>query len=461
MTSGPVPPGPRGSLLLGNLRDFAADTLGFFERNLRQYGDVVRARLFDREVILLGHPDLVEEVLLTHHRSFVKHTFFWRHVRAIFGQGLLTSEGDFWLHQRRLAAPAFHARRIAGYADIMVRFTESMLARWQDGQRLDVHHEMMQLTMEIVAKTLFDAEVDEHEEISRAFEEVIAEIALRFRMPLPIPDWVPIPRNRRYLRAVGRLEGLVYRFIAERRASPGDRGDLLSMLLAARDDDGRAMSDKQLRDESITLFLAGHETTAITLSWTWYLLARHPEVETRLAAELDAVLGERAPTLEDLPRLVYAEQVIKESMRLFPPAYAFGREAIEPVEIGGYPLREGTTVFMSPLFMHHDERWFAQPEQFRPERWTAELEGSLPRYAYLPFGGGPRICIGNRFAMMEAVLLLATIARRFRLRLQDERPIATFPSITLRPQGGVPVVLAARRPGDQQKEGVAVAAKSA
>lgn len=366
---------------------------------------------------------------------------------AIFGHGLLTAEGDTWLRQRRLAAPAFHSRRIAAYGDVMVRYAERMLDGWHDGESRDAHHEMMKLTMQIVSKTLFDAEVSEDEmEVSRAFDAIVEEIALRFRQPLPIPDWLPLPRNRRYLAAVRRLDALVYRFIAARRRVEGDRGDLLSMLLAARDEDGRGMTDVQVRDEVITLFLAGHETTAIALSWTWYLLARHPEAEARLAEELETVLDGRAPTLEDLPRLSYTEQVIKESMRRYPPAYAFGREAVEDCEIGGYRIPAGATVFMSQWAMHRDSRFFAEPEAFRPERWTAELEQSLPRYAYLPFGGGPRICIGNRFAMMEAVLLLATIARRFRLRLASSDEIKPFPSITLRPVGGVPVRLEARQP---------------
>ncbi|HEV8241175.1 MAG TPA: cytochrome P450 [Thermoanaerobaculia bacterium] len=440
------PPGPRGSLLLGNLREFARDNLRYFQRQIGAHGDVVGGRFFNRRFVVLGHPDLVEQVLLVQHRNFKKHSFFWRHVTALFGRGLLVSEGDFWLRQRRLAAPAFHGRRIAAYAGDMVAFAERMLDDWRDGEARDAHQEMMRLTMQIVAKTLFDAEVSEdYAEISRAFDDVVEEIALRFRQPLPIPDWVPMARNRRYLAAVRQLDSLVYRFIAERRADPRDRGDLLSMLLAARDDDGAGMSDVQVRDEVITLFLAGHETTAIALSWTWYLLARHPEAEARLGAELDAVLAGRAPALEDLPRLVYAEQVVKESMRLFPPAYAFGREALADCEIGGYRVPAKTTVFISQWATHRDGRFFPDPETFRPERWTADFEAALPRYAYLPFGGGPRICIGNRFAMMEAVLLLATVARRYRLRLASEAEIEPFASITLRPVGGVPVRLEARQ----------------
>jgi cytochrome P450 len=442
---GARPPGPRGSFLLGNLPEFARDRLAFFARHNRELGDVVGGRFFNRRVFLLAHPDDVEQVLLVQSKNFVKHSFFFRHVTALFGRGLLTSEGDFWLRQRRLAAPAFHGRRIAAYGDVMVRFTERMLDGWRDGEARDAHHEMMWLTMQIVAKTLFDNEVSAGDmQVAHAFDDIVVEIASRLRLPLPIPDWVPLARNRRYVAAVRRLDRLVYRFVAERRADPRDRGDLLSMLLAARDEDGRGMSDTQLRDEVVTIFLAGHETTAIVLSWAWYLLARHPEMEGRLGAELDAVLGGRAPTADDLPQLVYAEQVVKEAMRLYPPAYVIGREAVAECEIGGWRVPAGATIFISQWAMHRDPRFFADPEAFRPERWTKELEETLPRYAYLPFGGGPRVCIGNRFAMMEAVLLLATVAQRFRLQLASAEEIQPFPSVTLRPTGGVPVRLEAR-----------------
>jgi cytochrome P450 len=445
--AGGGPPGPTGLPFLGSLPALGRDVLGFFAQCARQYGDVASFRLAAWPAILLSHPDLVEQVLVQNHRNFVKHRFFWRHVHAIFGQGLLTSEGEFWLRQRRLVAPAFAGARLNRYGDIMVRYTQCMLQDWRPGQVLNAHHEAMALTLRIAAKTLFDAEADQDVgEVSQALDLLMDEIAVRFRRPFRIPDAIPVPGNIRYRRGVQRMERVVARIIEERRETTEDRGDLLSLLMSARDEAGRPMSERQIRDEVITLLLAGHETTALTLSWTWHLLALHPAVDARLAEELLTVLGDRTPTVEDLPRLRFTGQVVSESMRLYPPAYAIGREALADCEIGGYAVPAGTTVFVSPWVMHRDPRWFDDPQAFRPERWGADLAKQLPRFAYMPFGGGPRICIGNRFAVMEAVLILATVAQRFRLEWQRERPIQPMPSITLRPKGGVWVELV-RRPG--------------
>lgn len=431
------PPGPRGEFFLGSLRPFAADILGFVTGVVREYGDLVQIRLPGRRVFILNRPADIEQVLLVQRANFIKHRFFWRHVTAIFGNGLLTSEGDFWLRQRRLAAPAFHPDRIASYGTVMAERTRVLAESWKEGEVRDVHRDMMAVTMEIVSKTLFDADVAEDlDEISRSFDLVIREIAKRFRRPVKIADWIPTPGNLRYTRGVRMLDGLVARVLAERRANPGDRGDLLSMLLAARDDDGKPMSDRQLRDETITLFLAGHETTAIALSWTLFLLARHPEAEARLRAEL-ATLGGRLPGAADLPRLPFTEAVVKEGLRLYPPAYVIGREAVGDCELGGFRCPAGTTIYFAPWVLHRDARHFPEPERFRPERWLAS-DGSaarLPKYAYIPFGGGPRICIGERFAMMEGVLVLATLLSRVRLEMAGPDP-TPFPSITLRPEGG-------------------------
>jgi cytochrome P450 len=441
------PPGPRGHFLVGNLPEFARDILGFLTSCAREYGDVTHLRLGKYEAYLLNHPDLVDVVLRRERENFIKHRFFWRHVTAIFGTGLLTSEGEFWLRQRRLAAPAFHPDRIATYGGVMVSYADRLVEDWRDGEVRNVHDEMMRVTMQIVSKTLFDADVEKDvDELGRAFEIVLREVAARFRRPFKIPDAVPTPGNLRYVRGIQRLERLVSRILAERRATPGDRGDLLSMLMSARDDDGDAMSDVQLRDELVTLFLAGHETTAIALSWTWYLLAHHPLVKDRLVAELFGEMDRRPATVADLPRLPFADAVVKEAIRLYPPAYVLGREALTDCEIGGYPIPAGATLFMSPWVMHRDPRWFASPEKFLPERWLDGLAVRLPRFAYMPFGGGPRICIGDRFAMMEAVLILATIARRFRLERVSDTEVVPFPSITLRPEGGVWMKLSRRLP---------------
>jgi cytochrome P450 len=441
----PSAPGPKGLPFLGSLPDLGRDVLGFFTQCARQYGDVVGFRLAAWPAMLLNHPDLVEDVLVKNHQNFIKHRFFWRHVEAIFGQGLLTSEGKFWHQQRRLAAPAFAASRVNRYGDTMVQHTERMLQQWQPGQVLDVHQEAMALTLQIAAKTLFDAEAHQDvAEVSRAIDEIMEQIAARFRRPFWIPDALPLPGNLRYRRGVQRMDQLVARIIAERQNKFEDRGDLLSQLMLARDEAGQAMSARQIRDEVITTLLAGHETTALTLSWTWYLLGLHPAVDARLAEEVHTVLGGRSPTVDDLPRLRFTEQVVSEALRLYPPAYAIGRQTLADCEIGGYHVPAGTTVYVSPWVMHRDSRWFDDPQAFRPERWAGSLAKELPRFAYMPFGGGPRICIGSRFAMMEAVLILATVARQFRLEWQAGRPVQPKPSITLRPGGGVWVRLVSR-----------------
>jgi cytochrome P450 len=453
------PRGPKGQFPTGNLPEFSRDRLGFLTACAREYGDFVPFRLGPRPFVLLSHPDYVEYVLVANNDNFRKH-YLLRMNRLLLGNGLLTSEGDLWRRQRRLAQPAFHRQRIAAYGEVMVEYAERMLATWRDGEVRDVHADMTRLTLEIVAKTLFDADVaGEAGHVGAALEVVMETFIARMDSLLMLPESVPTPTNLRLQRAVRQLDEIVYGIIAHRRASGEDRGDpsasseqvrfagqaLLSMLLRARDeDDGGRMTDKQLRDETMTLFLAGHETTAIALSWTWYLLARHPEVVAKLEAELDATLGGRAPTVADLPRLPYAGMVVSEAMRLYPPAYAFGREAIGDCEIGGHRVTAGTTVIMSPWVLHRDRRFYDEPEAFDPDRWAHGLARRLPKYAYFPFGGGPRVCIGASFATMEATLLLAAIARRFRLALASDAPITPQPAITLRPKDGIRVLLRAR-----------------
>jgi cytochrome P450 len=438
-------PGPPGTFLLGSLPAFARDPLAFLAASKDAYGDVVRFRLPGYEVFFLENPRDIENVLLTSRTNFVKHSFFWKHVTAIFGSGLLTSEGDFWLKQRRLAAPAFHPERIASYGQVMTAFTERHTSAWKDGEVRDLHRDMMRVTMEIVSKTLFDVEVAEDVDlVERSFDGIISEIAKRFRRPVKIPDAIPIPGNVRYNRGVAVLDRLVRRILAERRERPGDRGDLLSMLTAARDDDGQPMSDRQLRDELITLFLAGHETTAISLSWTFHLLSKNPAAEDRAAAEVREALKGHLPTAADLPRLPFVHAVFQESIRLYPPAYVIGREALSDCVIGGYRVPARATIYFSPWVLHRDRRWFDAPEEFRPERWLDGSASKLPKYAFIPFGGGPRICIGERFATMEAVLMIATILRTFRLESAGPDPVP-LQSITLRPQGGPKMKITRRR----------------
>jgi cytochrome P450 len=441
------PPGPPRRPLVGNLPEFARDVLGFLSDCATRYGDVVSLQLGAWPTLLVSRADLVEQVLAVRYRGFHKHSFFFRHVTAIFGNGLLTSEGDFWLRQRRLAQPAFHRDRVAGYASDMVDLAERHADSWRDGERRDVHRDMMALTLKIVVHTLFGSDADERAtaEVGRAFDEIVKEIARRFRRPYRIPDSVPTPGNLRYRRGLRRIDRLVYALIDERRRTREERGDLLSLLLRARDEDGTRMTDRQLRDEVVTLFLAGHETTALALSWAWYLLSRHPDKRTALERELDEVLADRPPSIAYLPRLRYTEAVVHESLRLYPPAYAIGREAIEPGELGGYAIPVGTTLLVLPWILHRDRRYFDDPGEFRPERWLDGLQGRLPRGAYLPFGAGPRLCIGQSFALMEASLILASVARRFRVDLEPGRTVTPFPSITLRPSGGVPATVRRRR----------------
>ncbi len=440
-----LPAGPKGHLLIGCLPEFRRDTLGFFAACARDYGDVVPIRVVNRHLILLSHPDLIEEVLTARARHTTK-TAILRMLRPVLGDGLLLSEGDSWLRQRRLMQPAFHRQRLAGYGDVMAGYAERGMADWRDGQTRDVHADMMAITQGIVAKTLFDADVsDDAYDVGHALHVLMEDFSRRRTALFALPRFVRTPARRRARAAVERLDRIVYDIIAARRASGEDRGDLLSILLAARDaDDGSRMTDRQVRDEIMTLFLAGHETTAVSLSWTWYLLAQHPEVEATLAAELRGVLGGRLPTVADLPQLRYAEMVVMESMRLYPPAFTLTRRVAEACEVGGHRIEAETTLIMSQWIVQRDARWFDAPEAFRPERWENDLAKRLPRYAYFPFGGGPRLCIGNTFAMMEATLLLATIAQRFRFRLAPGASVKPLLSVTLRPAEGIPMSLSAR-----------------
>ena len=438
-------PGPRGRWLLGSLSDFQRDQLGFYV-DCARYGDAVATRLGPRHTVLFYHPDAIEEVLVTRSRDFVKSPGV-RLLRPLLGEGLLLSEHDFWLRQRRLVQPAFHRQRVAAYGDVMTAYAERRLEEWKEGDVRDVHVEMMALTQAIVAKTLFDAEVsDEAHEVGNATHVLMQDFGARLGSLLQLlPTWLPTPGNLKARRAIQRLDQVVYRMIAARRQSAEDRGDLLSILLHAQDaDDGTTMNDRQVRDEVMTLFMAGHETTAVALSWAWYLLAQHPEVDARLAEELKTVLGSRAPTAADLPRLRYTEMVVTETMRLYPPAYAMGRMTTVPTEIAGHALEAGVVVILPTWVVQRDVRWFEEPEAFRPERWDDERTRRNPRYAYFPFGGGPRQCIGNGFAMMEAILILAAIAQRFRLTLVPGQRVTPTPYVTLRPEPGIRMRLARR-----------------
>lgn len=445
---GKFPPGPYAGLKGWSLRALNQSPLEMFTE-LARYGDIVGIRVVNFRNIFINHPDLIEEVLVGHPRRYFKGRVL-RANRHVFGEGLLTSEGDFWLRQRRLVQPSFHRARVNAYADTMVHYTQHMLESWRGGDERDVHQEMMRLTLRIVAKTLFDADVARDAQDVGKSLELLLELGANFRRTLFVPHWVPTPTNLRIKREIAYIESILYRIISERRVSGRDTGDLLSMLLHAQDEDGSRMTDKQLRDETITLFLAGHETTAASLSWTWWLLAQNPRVEAKLHAELDQILGGRAPALDDLPRLPYTANVITESMRLYPPAWGLARVVVEDHELGGYPVKKGMGVAMAQWVVHRDPRWYDSPEEFSPERWEGDLLKRIPRFAYFPFGGGPRQCIGNSFAVMETTLILATVAQKFRLHLVPNHPVVPLASITLRPRHGVRVTLESRQPRDAE-----------
>jgi cytochrome P450 len=437
------PPGPKPHLLIGNMPLASHNPLAIFEKWAREFGDIFYYRALWIHVYFLNHPDLIDAVLVRNYQNFLKDHVV-RKSRWFFGDGLLTNEGESWLRQRRLTQPAFHRERIAGYAKIMTGYAEEMLAGWRDGEVRDVHQEMMQLTLKIVVRALFNVESKEVGDISTAMNVLMSNsVGIRLLLP-PAARFLPTPAMVEFRRAVRRLDETVYRIIAERRKNEADTGDLISMLMQARDEDGGRMSDKQLRDEVMTFLLAGHETTALALSWSWHLLAQNPESETKLHEELDRVLGGRTPEFSDLRNLTYAERVVKESMRLYPPAWSLARTVVKDFDIAGYRIPAGANVVMSTWIMHHDARYFPDPYRFDPDRWLSEQSQKLPRFAYFPFGGGPRQCIGNSFAMMEATLLLAAIAQKFQFRAVEGHPVVPIPSFTLRPKYGIRMTIQKR-----------------
>ncbi len=436
-----LPPGPSGLNLYLSLSRAPTDWLGFLARLAKDYGDIAFFRVFHVPVCFINRPEYIESVLVSDFRHYFKSKDYVP-LKAVMGQGLVTSEGEFWRRQRQLVQPAFHRGRIGAYGRIMVDYAEKMVATWRDGETRDVHHDMMRLTLDIVAKTLFDADVAaEAEDIGDAIEKAMNRFAKIGWISMFLPRSMEEPARLLFRGTIRRLDDIIYRIIRTRRASGTDRGDLLSMLLQAQAEDGARMTDRQVRDEVMTLFLAGHETTANALAWTWYLLSLHPEAEERLHSELRDVLAGRSPWWEDLQRLRYTQMVVKESLRLFPPVWGIGRETLREIQLGGYGLPAGSNVFISQWVTQRDPRYFDRPDDFLPERWNDGLETRLPKFAYFPFGGGPRVCIGASFANMEAALLLATIAQRFRLTLASGRPVNPYASATLRPEHGIRVTL--------------------
>lgn len=441
------PTAPAGNWLMGSMNEFASDALGFILR-LRAHGDIVRVRFGPFYMYFVNHPDAAREVLVTDARHYDKPFITKQVLSDSAGKGLFTNDGEPWKRQRKLVSPAFHTQRIAAYADVMVDYAQRMTSHWSEGKPLDIEHEMTALTMSIVSKTLFNVDIaDETSELGETITTVLSVINKRFNRLIALPRWLPVKENREMRAGLAKLNGIIDSFIGEWRRTGEDRGDLLSMLLMAQDDDdGSGMSDQQVHDEAVTLFVAGHETTAMTLIWVWYLLSQHPDIEARLHAELAAVLGGRAPTFADLDKLVYTEMVVKEALRLYPPAWAISRGANQDTTLGGYPVKQGMSVMINVYGMHRDARFFADPERFDPERFRPENEKHIAKYAYIPFGAGPRVCIGNSFAMMEATLIVATLAQRFTLSHAPGHVAEPERVFTLRPKYGMDMIAHVRQP---------------
>jgi len=441
------PPGPQGDILFGNFWQLRRDRLTFMAECAHQYGDIVHLRAGPTtHLYLLNHPNFIREVLIESPEKFAKTPALKNSTAQVLGQGLLTSEGDFHKKQRRLVQPAFHQARVVAYGQISVEHTLRMLDSWQTGQHRELYSEMTQLTLSIVSEALFGTSVSENAvQIGQMIAQGVRLFHERLTSPFNLPAWLPTARNQQFRRVIDYLNRTITEIIQNRRTSGQDTGDLLSMLVLGIDEEGSGqMSIQQVQNEVMTLFIAGHETTAILLNWAWYLLAKHPLVEAKLVEEITMVLGGSPPTVYDLGRLPYTDMVIKETLRLYPPSWIMGRQAIEDVKIGGYVIPKGSLVFVSPYLMQRDSRYFEDPEIFNPERFAENLEKRLPRGVYFPFGSGPRLCIGQSFAMMEARLILATIVQRFHCALASDQVISMDPIVTMRPHGGMPMTISAR-----------------
>jgi cytochrome P450 len=434
------PPGPDGLPLVGSLTDFFQDQLGFYEYCAEEYGDMVQVDVAGETFYHVTHPDYIEKILVKDDAKYVKGDFQQEALAGVTGDGLFLSEGEQWERQRKIIQPAFfHERVDEEYTQMMTEYAESMIDDWDDGQELSLHDEMRALTLQILAKTLTGQDIRGKQ---TAIGDAGHAITSKFggsKSSVFLPDWIPTPTNVRYKRTLEQFSEVIDGMIAERKSDDTDRIDLLSILLDAEADDGSQMSDKTVRDQIFSFLLAGHETTALTLTYSWYLLSQNPKKCEKLVTELDEVLGGRTPTMQDLDELGYPDKVVKEAMRLYPPVYNFFREPAEDVKIGGYHVPEGATLSLPQWVVHRDERWYDDPETFRPERWAEELEDERPDYSYFPFGGGSRHCIGMRFARIEAQLVLATVAQQYRLELTEEDPLELVAAINIQPRDEIPV----------------------
>ncbi|MEO8432255.1 MAG: cytochrome P450 [Acidobacteriota bacterium] len=441
------PPGPAGVGNRGSLREYSADTLGFLRRSSREYGDVVAYRLGHQRACLVTHPAAIERVLVTDAKIFPKSLDSDPAgvLQTLVGVGLLTADGPAWASRRRLARPYFAPDRMADYAALVDARARTFLEGWGEGEVRDIHREMTSLAVAIIGDVFLGAELEGLlDEVGRCVETAMEEHVARLRRPPWLPGRFPTPGKMRFRLAMKRFDRIVRGLIRARRAAGSSRDDLLGRWVGVAGGSDADAAENEVRDEVATIFLAGHDTTALTLTWAAHLLSTAPAVEERLAGELDAALGGRTPALSDLRGLRYLDAVLHETLRLYPSAWGFSRLATSDCEIGGYRIPAGTSVLVSPWVTQRDPRFFEDPESFRPERWMDGLSARIPRFAYFPFGGGPRLCIGAQFGMMEAALLLAVLVQRFRLHAIPGKAVEPWASITLRPRGGLEMVVRRR-----------------
>ena len=441
-----LPPGPRGILPIRELRAFRGDLLGFLENTAKAYGDITYFRFGPQSLCLVSHPDYIQEVLVTQHHRFPKSWVLRVAIEAL-GQGMLTSNGEVHRRQRKLIKPVLHKHRIPGYAETMVRLADRAAGEWRDGAAVDMAREMMRLTLSVVAQILFSSDFDgAANEVGQSITEM-AEIYER--TTLPFGDQLSrlpfLPSNRRFRHALTRLDTAIYTMIDRRRSSGETPDDALTLLLSAQDENGSPLSDRQVRDEAVAIFLAGQETTSDVLTWAWYLLSEHPEAEAEFHRELEDSLGERLPGPHDLDRLPFIRKILAETMRLYPAGYALPRQATERCSIGPYTVPAGTLVIANVYGVHRDPRFYTNPKRFEPLRWTPEMKQQLPRFAYCPFGGGPHACLGDHFAWADATLLLAVLGQRWQARLIPGSPVTPRPLVNLRPRYGMPMKLTSRQ----------------
>jgi cytochrome P450 len=442
-----LPPGPKTKIPLGHLFSFRRDSIGFLKKIADEYGDVVHFKIGPIRIVLLNHPDFIKEVLTTQHRNFVKGRPL-EMAKELLGEGLLTSEGDFHKRQSRLIQPAFHRSMIESYVPALTKCVTQLMNGWEESMKVDIKEEMTNMSIAIAGKTLFGSDTEQEAwEINQALDTATS---LFGRIPLPFSEFLlklPLPGTLRFNKAKARLDKTIYRMIDERRRSKEGKGDLLSLLIGSQDDesDGGGMSAQQVRDEAITLFLTAFDTTSTALTWTWYLLSQNPEAEAELHEELDRVLNGRLPTVQDIAQLKYTRMVFGESMRIYPPSYVIPRQALEDFPIDKYIVPRGSIILMSPYLIHHDSRFRPDPEKFNPHAWDDHSHGLNSKYEYFPFSRGPRSCIGEPFAWMQGILVLATIAQSWRIKLVPDHPVELLPLINLRPKYGMMMTLHRRK----------------